>query len=356
MRSSTDSCTTARWTSRTCRGGGRHSSFKLSNTRAEGIDRALIIAGSDKRGTIYGLYDVSAAIGVSPWTWWADVPVRHKPALYVLPGADSDGEPAVKYRGIFLNDEAPALTGWAKEKFGGINHQFYERVFELILRLKGNYLWPAMWGNAFNDDDPKPTRSWPTSTAIVMGTSHHEPMMRAQQEWKRYGKGAWNYERNDATLRAFWTDGIRHMGTYESIVTIGMRGDGDKPMTTRQQRRAPRADRARPARDHRVESPGSPTSQTPQVWALYKEVQDYYDKGMRVPDDVTLLWCDDNWGNIRRLPTRADTRAPAASGSTTTSTTSAGRATTSGSTRIRSRASGSRCTSRTTTARAASGS
>ena len=272
---------------------------------AEGVDHALIIAGSDKRGTIYGLYDVSSEIGVSPWTWWADVPVRRKPSLYVLPGAHSDGEPAVKYRGIFLNDEAPALSGWAKEKFGGINHKFYEKVFELILRLKGNYLWPAMWANAFNDDD-KMDPQLADDYGIVMGTSHHEPMMRAQQEWKRYGKGEWNYERNDSTLRAFWTDGIRNMGTHESIVTIGMRGDGDKPMTTGSNVEL----LERIVRDQRqiIETvTGKPASQTPQVWALYKEVQDYYDKGMRVPDDVTLLFSDDNWGNIRRLPARADT-------------------------------------------------
>ncbi len=272
---------------------------------ADGIDHALIIAGSDKRGTIYGMYDVSAAIGVSPWTWWADVPVRHRASVYVLPGAHSDGEPAVKYRGIFLNDEAPALTGWAKEKFGGINHKFYEKVFELILRLKGNYLWPAMWGNAFNDDD-KADPQLADDYGIVMGTSHHEPMLRAQQEWKRYGKGEWNYERNDSTLRAFWADGIRNMGSHESIVTIGMRGDGDMPMTTGSNV----ALLERIVTDQRsiiASVTGKPASQTPQLWALYKEVQDYYDKGMRVPDDVTLLFSDDNWGNIRRLPARADT-------------------------------------------------
>ncbi|HSQ28633.1 MAG TPA: glycosyl hydrolase 115 family protein, partial [Gemmatimonadaceae bacterium] len=120
-----------------------------------GVDRALVIAGSDKRGTIYGIYDLSAQIGVSPWTWWADVPVRRQANLFVLPGRHTDGEPVVKYRGIFLNDEAPALSGWAREKFGGFNHEFYAKVFELVLRLKGNYLWPAMWGSAFNDDDPQ---------------------------------------------------------------------------------------------------------------------------------------------------------------------------------------------------------
>jgi hypothetical protein len=270
-----------------------------------GVDRALVIAGSDKRGTIYGVYDLSAQIGVSPWYWWADVPVKHQAQLFVLPGRRTDGEPRVKYRGIFINDESPAFTGWAKEKFGGVNHQVYEKVFELILRLKGNYLWPAMWGNAFNDDDPLDAKL-ADEYGIVMGTSHHEPMLRAQQEWKRYGKGEWNYEHNDSTLRAFWAQGIRNMGSHESIVTIGMRGDGDMPMTEGSNISL----LERIVADQRkiiADVTGKNPSVTPQLWALYKEVQDYYDKGMRVPDDVTLLFSDDNWGNLRRLPTGKDT-------------------------------------------------
>ena len=167
-----------------------------------GVKRALVIVGSDKRGTIYGLYDVSEQIGVSPWYWWADVPVTHRNQLFVRAGRYVRGEPAVKYRGIFINDEAPALSGWVREKFGNYNHQFYEKVFELLLRLKANYLWPAMWNNAFNDDDPLNPKL-ADEYGIVMGTSHHEPMLRAQQEWKRYGKGAWNYETNGDVLRAF---------------------------------------------------------------------------------------------------------------------------------------------------------
>src|SRR5262249_3582214 len=112
-----------------------------------GVDRALVIAGSDKRGTIYGIYDLSSEIGGSPWYWWADVPTERRADVYVSPGTRTLGEPAVKYRGIFINDEAPAFSGWAREKFGGVNHKVYEHMFELILRLKGNYLWPAMWGN-----------------------------------------------------------------------------------------------------------------------------------------------------------------------------------------------------------------
>ncbi len=121
----------------------------------DGVEKAIVIAGSDMRGTIYGIYELSQQIGVSPWYYWADVPVRKSENLFVKKGKYTAGEPAVRYRGIFLNDEAPALSGWSKATFGGFNHQFYEKVFELILRLKGNFLWPAMWGNAFYDDDPE---------------------------------------------------------------------------------------------------------------------------------------------------------------------------------------------------------
>ncbi|MGO9009912.1 MAG: glycosyl hydrolase 115 family protein [Bryobacteraceae bacterium] len=266
-----------------------------------GIGSALVIAGSDKRGTIYGIYDVSEQIGVSPWYFWADVPAVHRDALFVRPGRYVEGEPAVRYRGIFLNDEAPALTGWVKATYGNYNHQFYERVFELLLRLKANYLWPAMWNNAFNEDDPLNAKL-ADEYGIVMGTSHHEPMLRAQQEWKRHGTGPWDYTRNADVLRAFWEEGVRRNRNYESIITLGMRGDGDMPMS----REANTALLERIVADQRkiIAAEVNPdVTKVPQDWALYKEVQEYYERGMRVPDDVTLLWCDDNWGNIRRLPT-----------------------------------------------------
>lgn len=269
-----------------------------------GVDYALVIAGNDKRGAAYGVFDLSRQLGVSPWYWWADVPVKKKKEWYVSRNFSREDAPAVKYRGIFINDEAPAFSGWTREKFGGVNAKMYEHMFELILRLKGNYLWPAMWGNAFNDDDPNnPVLA--DKYGIVMGTSHHEPMLRAQQEWKRYGKGQWNYQTNDSTLRTFWKKGIENMGMHESIVTVGMRGDGDMPMT----QGSNIALLERIVADQRriiEEVTKKPASETPQLWALYKEVQDYYDKGMRVPDDVTLLLCDDNWGNIRRLPKTTD--------------------------------------------------
>ncbi|ALJ01085.1 glycosyl hydrolase [Rufibacter tibetensis] len=266
----------------------------------KGVDEALVIVGSDKRGTIYGIYDVSQQIGVSPWYWWADVPVKQQENLYVEEGRHTKGTPAVKYRGIFINDEAPALSNWSKEQFGGFNHKFYEKVFELILRMKGNYLWPAMWGSAFSDDD-KISPQVADMYGVVMGTSHHEPLARAHDEWRRYGSGPWNYNTNPEKLREFWTGGIKRMNGFENIVTLGMRGDGDEPMSEESNIGLLEkivADQRKIISDVTAK----PASQTPQIWALYKEVQDYYDKGMRVPDDVTLLLADDNWGNIRKLP------------------------------------------------------
>lgn len=275
--------------------------IQLISNPSAGIDSALVIAGSDKRGTIYGIYELSAQIGVSPWYYWADVPVEKHQNLFFKPGVYTDGEPAVKYRGIFLNDEYPALTRWTNHTFGGYNSKFYETVFELLLRLKGNFLWPAMWGNAFYDDD-KANGALADEMGIVMSTSHHEPMARAQEEWKRYGnKGAWDYSVNAQGLKDFWRGGMERTKDWETIVTIAMRGDGDEPMSDEQNVSLLEKivkDQRKIIQDVTKKKP----EHTPQVWALYKEVQDYYDEGMRVPDDVTLLFCDDNWGNVRKLP------------------------------------------------------
>ncbi len=265
-----------------------------------GIENALVIVGSDKRGTIYGIYDLSEQIGVSPWYWWADVPAKKKDAIFIKAGKYVQGPPAVKYRGIFLNDEGFALSPWVREKFGNYNSRFYAKVFELLLRLKANFIWPAMWGNAFADDDPLNVKL-ADEYGIVMGTSHHEPMNKAHQEWKRYGKGPWDYSKNEEVLRDFWRQGIERSKDYETITTLAMRGDGDKAMSEETNISLLEkivADQRKIIKD----VTGKDLNDVPQVWALYKEVQDYYDKGMRVPDDVTLLLCDDNWGNVRILP------------------------------------------------------
>ncbi|GAB4041618.1 glycosyl hydrolase 115 family protein [Spirosoma jeollabukense] len=265
----------------------------------EGVNQALIVVGNDRRGTAYGVFELSKQFGVSPWYWWADVPIQKRPEIYIKSDVSVTDAPSVKYRGLFINDEAPALSGWTKEKFGGFNHKFYEKFFELVLRLKGNYIWPAMWGNAFYADDSLNIKA-ADRYGVVIGTSHHEPLMRAHDEWRRVGGGQWNYETNKDKLQQFWRDGIKR-ATNEKIVSVGMRGDGDAPMS----RETATALLERIVADQRQiisDVTGKPAAETPQLWALYKEVQDYYDKGMRVPDDVTLLLSDDNWGNLRKLP------------------------------------------------------
>jgi len=264
-----------------------------------GVAQALVIAGSDRRGTIFGMYDLSRRIGVSPWYWWADVPVQRREALFVLPGRQVE-KPTVRYRGIFINDEEPALGNWARETLGGINAPFYEKVFELTLRLRGNYIWPAMWGKSFHEDDPA-NASVAQRYGVVVGTSHHEPLMRAHADWERNGGGAWDYATNARALREFWREGMERTQDYETLVTVGMRGDGDEPMTEGTATALLETIVA-DQREIIADVTGRPAEETPQVWALYKEVQDYYDAGMQVPDDVTLLFADDNWGNIRRLP------------------------------------------------------
>ena len=265
----------------------------------------ITITGSDKRGTIYGIYELSRQLGVSPWYYWADVPVMRHDRIWVKAGSYTDGEPAVRYRGLFLNDEAPCLTSWVKHAFGTNygGHAFYEKVFELILRLKGNFLWPAMWNWAFYADDPLNSKT-ADEMGIIIGTSHHEPMARNHQEWARHRKeyGAWNYRTNKAMLDRFFREGIARMKDTEDIVTIGMRGDGDEAMSEDADTRL-LLDIVKNQRRIIKEVTGRPARETPQVWALYKEVLDYYDKGMRVPDDVLMLLCDDNWGNVRRVPT-----------------------------------------------------
>jgi hypothetical protein len=284
------------------------------------VSQALVVIGSDRRGAVFGTYDISQQMGVSPWHWFADVPVSRQRNVSVREMAHSD-KPRVRYRGFFINDEAPCLSEWAKKKFGGANAAMYAHVFELLLRMKGNYLWPAMWApRAFAADDPQ-NMVLADAMGVIMGNSHHEPMLRAHDEWHRNKEhgvtgGRWDYTQNAENLRTFWRGGIERMMSkgdgkgYESVVTIGMRGDGDEPMA--EGAAVPLLERI--VSDQRkiiADVTGRPASETPQVWALYKEVQEYYDHGMKVPDDVILLFADDNWGQIRRLPTPG---APARSG------------------------------------------
>lgn len=290
----------------------------------EGVDEALVIVGSDRRGAVYGIYEISEQIGVSPWYDWADAPIARQDDLSIARGSYTAGEPAVRYRGIFLNDEAPCLTGWVKHTYGTEygDHRFYERVFELILRLRGNYLWPAMWSWAFYEDDPMNSKV-ADEMGIIMGTSHHEPMARNHQEWarRRNQYGVWDYGTNKKVIDKFFREGIERAKDTEDLITIGMRGDGDAAMGGKEGH----DDEYVPDYPYLIkmmqrifdnqrriikEVTGKPASQRPQVWALYKEVQILYEKGLRVPDDVIILLSDDNWGDVRKLPNAEERKHP----------------------------------------------
>ncbi|THH19207.1 hypothetical protein EW146_g1901 [Bondarzewia mesenterica] len=275
-----------------------------------GIAKAYVIIGSDKRGTIYALYDHSEQFGVSPWYWWADVPVTRHSDIFVSASGCSHGSPTVKYRGIFLNDEQPALQFWAMENCTNgtgaaltgspFNHLFYTKLFELLLRLKANYLWPAMWSSAFAVDDPQ-NQPLADSFGIVMGTSHQEPLMRSTPvEWDLFGSGPWDYTMNSKNIYNYWQVGVQRAKPYESIYTIGMRGAGDVPLSETENIGLLEeivSDQRTLLTD--VFS-GTDITAIPQMWCLYQEVEGYYEDGIRVDDDMTLLWTDDTWGNIRR--------------------------------------------------------
>lgn len=277
---------------------GKWESFMIQT-----VDDCLVIAGSDKRGTIYGIYDVSERIGVSPWYWWADVPVQKRSSIFVKNGLYIQDPPKVKYRGIFINDEEPSFGGWARTKFGGINSKMYAHMFELLLRLKANYLWPAMWGKSFNEDDPlNPVLA--NEYGIVMGTSHHEPMMRSHTEYtsRKDVVGPWDYSVNKEKLDVFFTEGLERNKPYDNLITIGMRGDGDVAMSEAGDEANMKvlANVVEGQREVIKKVFDKEPSEVPQMWAIFTEVQRYYEAGFTVPDDVLLLFCDNNWGYIRR--------------------------------------------------------
>ncbi|KAL1745251.1 hypothetical protein HDZ31DRAFT_36852 [Schizophyllum fasciatum] len=272
----------------------------------EGGGRALVIAGSDKRGAIFGLYTLSEQIGVSPWYWWADIVPKRHDAIYALPASTTFGEPSVRYRGLFINDESPALNTWVNDNFGPkYNAAFYVHVFELLLRMKANFMWPAMWpsypspGNSFFVDDPL-NQETADKYGIVMSTSHHEPMQRATNEWLTSGNGTWDWEKNQDNVTTFFKEGAARAKGYESYFTLGMRGDQDGPLSGDDPMAILR-EVIDTQRSIIKDTYGNETA-VKQVWALYKEVQELYESGLEIPDDVTLLFSDDNFGNIRRLP------------------------------------------------------
>ncbi|MBI1682742.1 glycosyl hydrolase 115 family protein [Caulobacter hibisci] len=288
---------------------------------APGLDKALVIVGSDRRGAAYGVYELSRAAGVSPWTWWADVKPRRRKALYVAADTRRFGPPSVKYRGIFINDEDWGLQPWAAKTFdpayGDIGPKTYEKVFQLLLRLKANTLWPAM------HEVTKPFNADPTNAAladrwgIVMGSSHAEPMLRNNVgEWKA-GAQAYNYATNRQGVLDYWRERTKANGGYENIYTLGMRGIHDSGMVGGGDIDGQRALLETIFADQRglIADHVSPKVETvPQAFTAYKEVLDVYRSGLKVPDDVTLVWPDDNFGYIRQLPNAEERKRSGGSG------------------------------------------
>ncbi len=284
------------------------------------VDKAVVVAGSDKRGTIYGIYHISELAGISPWVYWGDVlPERRKELLFSENELSMiSGEPSVRYRGFFLNDEWPSLGTWVAGTFGDFNEEFYDKVFQLILRLKGNFLWPAMWSAVFSENgksSPLANAKLAHEYGIVMGTSHHEPMFRAGEEWKningQYGsKADWDFSTNEEAITRFWEDGLIRNKEFESLITIGMRGEQDSALKGSLKKNIELLKKIIKTQKSLLKKHG--LEEAPQVLTIYKEVEKYWygsdtAEGLRywdVLDDVTILLADDNFANVRTLPAK----------------------------------------------------
>jgi hypothetical protein len=278
-----------------------------------GVEMALAIIGSDRRGTAFGIYELSQAIGVSPWNWWADVTPAHRPNLVVSAGLHRYGPPSVQYRGIFLNDEDWGLQPWAAKtnepERGDIGPKTYARIFELLLRLKANTLWPAMHKSTRPFNQFAENKQVADDYAVVMGSSHAEPMLRNNVgEWTDDPKN-FDYTRNPEGVRNYWKERVRENGRFENIYTLGMRGIHDSPIQgpKTQAERIKLLERIfEVQRGMLAEHSGTDVTKIPQIFCPYKEVLADYRNGLKVPDDVTIVFPDDNFGYIRSFPTPAE--------------------------------------------------
>lgn len=281
------------------------------------LRRGLVIAGSDRRGTAYGVYELSRRIGVSPWYWWADVTPKHRESIHVSPERLRVGSPAVKYRGIFINDEMWGIRPWAAKNFApeeglGLGPKTYSRILELLLRLRANYLWPAMHQQTIPFNCYPQNKIAADDYAIVMGSSHIEPMLRNNivgAEWDREDGGEWNYQTNAAAIRDYWARRLEANGKYENVYTLGMRGKDDEPMkggNTTKEKIALLEQIFTDQRNLLARHVNPDPTHVPQVFIPYTEVLGLYDAGMKVPDDVIICWPDDNFGYVRRLPSAAE--------------------------------------------------
>jgi len=286
-----------------------------------GILRALVIVGSDRRGAAYGLTTLSRKIGVSPWYWWADVPVIHRASLYAALSAPEVDLPGVKYRGIFINDEDWGIVPWIKTKFdpkqGNFGPKTYEKIFELLLRLRLNYLWPAMHGVSTEFGAIPENAALADRYGIVMGSSHCEPMLYNNVHWNEKNQGNWDYTVNKPAIQEIWAKTVRDRSAYEAVWTMGIRGihdagmEGPKDTPTRLATLRDVFKDQQALLDNKVTRQWGPPAR---IFIPYKEVLPIYDAGLPVPMDASLVWVDDNFGYIRRLSNPAERRRAGGAG------------------------------------------
>lgn len=296
--------------------------IQILESPTEGIDKAIVVVGSDKRGAIYGIYYISEIIGVSPWVYWGDVTPAKQAQLIISESKlnKTSKEPSVKYRGFFLNDDWPSLGTWTMNKFGDFNEELYDKVFELLLRLKGNYLWPAMWSAIFSENGKSSNianAKLADAYGIVMGTSHHEGMFRAGEEWqkdyKQYGtSNEWNFANNKEAITKFWEDAVIRNKDYENLITLGMRGERDSSLGGSIQQNIELLKSIITTQKDLLRQYG--VADAPQVLTLYKEVEQFWYgtaeveglKNWEILNDVTIMLSEDNFGNLRTLPTQEE--------------------------------------------------
>jgi hypothetical protein len=295
--------------------------FQVVSNPFEGVESALVIAGSDKRGTIYGLFHLSELLDVSPLVDWCGIKPQQKDSFTLEKDMKYiSKEPSVRYRGFFINDEWPAFGNWTNKLFGGFNAKMYEHVFELLLRLKGNYMWPAMWSARFSEDGPGLANAeLADEYGVVMGASHHEPCLRNGEEYK-YLRGkdsiygdAWNFISNREGITRFWEDGLKRSGKFENVITVGMRGEADTAIMGRKATLADNINLLRAVlktQNKLIKDNVNPNlNEVPRMLALYKEVEPFFYGEKDTPglmgceelEDVILMLCDDNHGNLRTL-------------------------------------------------------
>ena len=310
---------------------GKWETFSIAvvNNPMPNVKQALVITGSDRRGTAYGFFELSRMMGVSPMVWWADVNPKHKDELYITPGASIVGPPSVKFRGIFINDEDWGMQPWAAKNMDkdikDIGPNTYAHIFELLLRLKANYIWPAMhpctkafW---FYKENPVVADKY----AIVLGASHCEPILRNNVfEWAdnfeaEYGKkpGEWRYDLNRDEIYNYWQTRAKEAAKIDAVYTVGMRGihDGSMPGPKSKPEKVKLLENViTDQRSLLAKTDAKPASAIPQIFCPYKEVLDLYQAGMKLPDDITICWADDNHGYIRQVSNEQEQRRSGGSG------------------------------------------